>query len=244
VLGENKDVKITEESRRSSLVGKPLGEFYEEWDNRAAEAGFGSNSLTDDGESGYAKRPSLTDTVLSEQSIDSIARFIGYGKVIACYSGMGYAEQQLQAKLHRAIYASDIMPHSSLRWTGDIEKDIKYEERRLDIPSKLREPYIPIDQMASLQYIEKQHPNCTGCTLLCFMPPTLKSQLGRTIEAFKQRGGRKIVMTGSLEGEEENDKAGDIQGWMELRENWDKVFESIASDFTPITLTMWELRED
>jgi len=124
---------------------------------------------------------------LSEQSIDSIARFIGYGKVIACYSGMGYAEQQLQAKLHRAIYASDIMPHSSLRWTGDIEKDIKYEERRLDIPSKLREPYIPIDQMASLQYIEKQHPNCTGCTLLCFMPPTLKSQLGRTIEAFKQR---------------------------------------------------------
>jgi len=51
-------------------------------------------------------------------------------------------------------------------------------------------------------------------------------------------------MTGSLEGEEENDKAGDIQGWMELRENWDKVFESIASDFTPITLTMWELRED
>jgi len=230
---EKEQAEEEDQQEMGPLADNTLNQAYEKWDK--AMPFFRSDDSDAD-----PRRPILTDTFLSEDSIKLIAGFIGDDKIIAVYSGRGYAESQISYHIRRRVWCSDIMPRSALRWTGNLKKDMELEHHRI---SKNHNPeFIFVEMEESYVYVQ-QHHDCTNTTLLCFMPPPLKSDFGRTIKTFKQRGGRKIVVSGSFLGEVEDDACGDKEGWIELTENWDKTFETTCSALTPLTLTLWKLYE-
>uniref|UniRef100_A0A7S2X9G3 Uncharacterized protein n=1 Tax=Lotharella oceanica TaxID=641309 RepID=A0A7S2X9G3_9EUKA len=229
------DVAVYVDAVRLLRGGVSLDRQYRKWENRAAVY-FSS----DDDQS--QRDLFLCDTMLDGKALEIIVNFIENDKVIACYSGMGYAELQIQKKIKRQVYCSDLMPDSCLRWSGNLEKDMLMEERRIYYPGGIKHR-IPVKQIDALHYIKDHNKDCNGTTLLCFMPPCKDSQFGDTIEAFKRRGGRKIVVAGSFTNED-GDQCGDTKGWEELHRWWDKHWEMRCSFLTDKRLTLWMLRDE
>ncbi|GAB5369470.1 hypothetical protein AAMO2058_001407300 [Amorphochlora amoebiformis] len=233
------------EDSQSLLKGAPLNKDYQMWEDKAWD-------FTSD-DSDAPRRPPFVDTILSEESVSLIVNFTGNDTVVACYSGMAYAIVLAIVVwlMQKNKYSGMAYAEKQIEWygicgktnTGRMKDDMAREQRRIAMSHVTEiEPFLDVDVQDAVHYIKKQFPNCTGVTLLCFMPPVAKSQFGRLIDRFKRNGGRKIVVSGSLLGDA--DMCGDDRGWKELHTNWDKAYNTIASELTPLTLTLWQLPED